>query len=71
MYSNYLVDVAKLVYIIGEIETTSNFKRLIDSSNEYRYVFIHPGINAFLNVLMNSLSMPTGKSKFSAEGGAS
>lgn len=37
MYSNYLAEVGKLVYIIGEIETTSSFKKMLDSNNDTKY----------------------------------
>lgn len=32
MYSNYLTEVGKLVYIIGEQDITSQFKKLLDSN---------------------------------------
>lgn len=36
MYSNYITEVGKLVYLIGEIETTSNFKKMLDP-NDRKY----------------------------------
>ena len=36
MYSNYLAEVGKLVFIIGEIETTSSFKKLLDTNNDQK-----------------------------------
>lgn len=39
MYSNYLAEVGKLVYIIGEIETTSAFKKMLDSGNDSKYYY--------------------------------
>lgn len=31
MYSNYLAEVGKLVYLIGEVESTSTFKKMLES----------------------------------------
>lgn len=56
MYSNYITEVGKLVYLIGEIETTSNFKKMLDP-NDHKYTVNKVDPSSSLNVSMSCLEM--------------
>ena len=55
MYANYLVEVGKLVYIIGQNDITSHFKKLLEiPENKYKKYNYTLDQGYFINVLMKS-----------------
>lgn len=37
MYANYLIDVGKLVFIVGDTESTTQFRNLFQSAGNPKY----------------------------------
>jgi hypothetical protein len=61
MYANYLIDVGKLVFIVGDTESTTQFRNLFQSAGNPKYLRSNSGKRFSTSVFRSCLQTRSGR----------